>query len=306
VNGNQPGDYVKAWRHVHDIFVANGATNVTWVWSPNVEYSNTTPLAELYPGDQYVDWIGMDGYNWGLVQNASKWQSFSKVFGQTYHDVGQIAPTKPIMVAEMSSTELGGSKANWITDAFTTQIPQNFPNIKAFIWFNRNKETDWRIESSASSQQAFAQAIASTYYASNQFANLNTFPILPLQNSISSTPLPTPTAASTPTPRLTITVVPIVTPTPTPAYATPTLYCLGSCFTPPPSITLSSALLISPTAQPIPSLPNTPLTSQVPSVVPPIPSQPNPSSSKGGLSQILLTLILGLIQLLLGLLKSLL
>jgi len=181
VNGNQPGDFVKAWRHVHDIFVANGATNVSWVWSPNVESSNTTtPLAELYPGDSYVDWVGMDGYNFGY----GEWQTFTQLFHQTYTDLQQIAPTKPIMVAEMGSAEQGGSKASWITDAYTLQIPTFFPKIKAVIWFNKNKERDWRIESSASAQQAFAQAISSPYYASNQFGDLNTSPILPLQPHI--------------------------------------------------------------------------------------------------------------------------
>jgi beta-mannanase len=187
VNGNQPGDFVKAWRHVHDIFVANGATNVSWVWSPNIESSNTTPLAELYPGDSYVDWVGMDGYNF----DYGGWRTFSHLFQQTYTDLQQIAPSKPIMVAEMASAEQGGSKASWITDAYTLQIPTFFPKIKAVIWFNKNKERDWRIESSASAQQAFAQAISSPYYAGNQFGELNTSPNLLLELLRSSSLSPT-------------------------------------------------------------------------------------------------------------------
>ena len=66
VNGNQPGEYVAAWRHVHDIFTQVGATNATWVWCPNVDpASKLHDLASLYPGDAYVDWTGLDGYNWG-------------------------------------------------------------------------------------------------------------------------------------------------------------------------------------------------------------------------------------------------
>jgi hypothetical protein len=41
VNGNQPGEYVAAWRHVHDLFVAAGATNVSWVWCPFVDPGST-------------------------------------------------------------------------------------------------------------------------------------------------------------------------------------------------------------------------------------------------------------------------
>jgi len=68
VNGNHPSQFVQAWQHVHDIFTKLGVTNVTWVWSPNVEYGGSIPLSELYPGSNYVDWVGIDGYNWSTVQ----------------------------------------------------------------------------------------------------------------------------------------------------------------------------------------------------------------------------------------------
>lgn len=175
VNGNGPGQFVRAWQHVHDIFTAQGATNVTWVWSPNIEFGGSTPLQGLYPGDNYVDWVGMDGYNWGTVQNH-QWQTFSQVFQQTYDTILAIT-SKPLMVAETASAEQAGNKASWITDAFGTQIPNNFPRIKAVIWFNENKETDWRIESSPAAQAAFASAVASSVYAANQCGALSAAPI---------------------------------------------------------------------------------------------------------------------------------
>ena len=175
VNGNRPGQYVLAWKHMHDIFRAQGATNVTWVWSPNVEYTGSIALRELYPGDDYVDWVGMDGYNWGTVSSHS-WQSFSQVFEQTYHDILALT-SRPLMVAETASTELAGNKASWISDAFATQIPDNFPRIKAVIWFNENKETDWRIESSTAAQAAFTHAVAASVYATNQCRTLVASPI---------------------------------------------------------------------------------------------------------------------------------
>jgi beta-mannanase len=175
VNGNRPGQYVLAWKHVHDIFKAQGATNVTWVWSPNVEYAGSIALRELYPGDDYVDWVGMDGYNWGTVSSHS-WQSFSQVFEQTYHDILALT-SRPLMVAETASTELAGNKASWISDAFAKQIPDNFPRIKAVIWFNENKETDWRIESSTAAQAAFTHAVAASVYATNQCRTLVASPI---------------------------------------------------------------------------------------------------------------------------------
>ena len=174
-NGNSAGQYVRAWRHVHDIFTTNSVTNVTWVWSPNVENAQTPiPLAEVYPGDAYVDWIGIDGYN----GRFSSWQTFAQIFTQTYNDLLQISSTKPMMIAETGCLEQGGSKAAWITDALQTQIPSKFPNIKAIVWFNQRKNgRDWRIESSSSAQNAFATSVASSVYTSNQYAGLNTSPI---------------------------------------------------------------------------------------------------------------------------------
>ncbi len=178
VNGNQPGQFVLAWRHVHDIFTRLGVTNVTWVWSPNIDFSNSTPLAELYPGDAYVNWVGMSGYNWGNIGGHS-WQSFSSVFSQTYHDLLSIT-SLPIMITETASTEQDGNKAAWITDAYVTQLPNYFPRIRAVVWFNEPKETDWQIESSISAQNAFASAIQSRAYASNNYAGLSALPISPL------------------------------------------------------------------------------------------------------------------------------
>ncbi len=172
-NGNKAGQYVKAWRHVHDIFTQQGATNVTWVWCPNIVFPGNIPLQGLYPGSSYVDWVGMDGYNWGHVGSGHQPQTFSQIFQKTYSALVSMSLNKPMMIAEKGSTNQQVNKAAWITDAFTVQLPKNFPQIKAFVWFNVNKETDWRIESSAAAQNAFRSAMASSHYASNGYASLN-------------------------------------------------------------------------------------------------------------------------------------
>ena len=61
-----PARYVAAWRHVHAVFAAAGATNVRWVWSPNhrsIPAAAWNDAARYYPGDDVVDWIGVDGYD---------------------------------------------------------------------------------------------------------------------------------------------------------------------------------------------------------------------------------------------------
>jgi hypothetical protein len=168
-NGNLPGEFVTMWRHVHDLFVQAGATNAIWVWCPNVEYpGSVTPLQALYPGDRYVDWVGLDGYNWGT--NPAKpagWQTPAEVFGPTYDLVTrEIAPSKPVMIGETASTEYGGSKADWITDLFRRQLPWRFRRVRAVVWFDKAADgMDWPISSSPAAVSAFRAAIASWRYA---------------------------------------------------------------------------------------------------------------------------------------------
>jgi hypothetical protein len=180
-NGNGPGEFVRMWRHVHDLFREAGADNVTWVWCPNVEYpTSVKPLARLYPGDAYVDWTCLDGYNWGTnPHHRDAWRGFGTVFRSTYDLVTKrIAPSKPLMVGETASTEVGGSKAQWITDALTRQVPGRFPRIRAFVWFNKHwGGIDWPLESSPTARLAFRAAIRLPVYAANRFAHADTSPI---------------------------------------------------------------------------------------------------------------------------------
>jgi len=137
-NGNQPGEYVAAWRHVHDIFTSVGATNASWVWCPNVDPDHKlTPLAGLYPGDAYVDWTCLDGYNWGPNPASPKgWKSFDQLFSSDYNLItGTIARAKPMVIGEFGSSEYGGSKSAWIQDALA-RIPA-YTKIRAVQYFEK-------------------------------------------------------------------------------------------------------------------------------------------------------------------------
>jgi beta-mannanase len=183
VNGNKRGDFVKMWRHVHDIFTSVGATNVTWVWCPNAEYSRSIkPLRSLYPGGAYVDWTCVDGYNWGENPwRRNIWQTFTEVIGPTYKTIlDTVTRSKPMMIGETASSEYGGSKAGWITDMLSVQLPRYFRHVQAFIWFNELDKADWQIETSAAASNAFRAAIRSSYYAGADFGNLVPETIRPL------------------------------------------------------------------------------------------------------------------------------
>jgi hypothetical protein len=156
--------FIAAYRHIHDLFVAAGATNALWVFCPNV---NSVPdeswnqWQNYYPGDAYVDWMGFDGYNWGTVQTTSTWQSFPTIAGQIYPSLA--TKGKPIMIPETASAELGGDKAAWIA-AILPSLKTTFPGVKALVWFQMNKETDWRIDSSAASEAAFVTMANDPYF----------------------------------------------------------------------------------------------------------------------------------------------
>ncbi len=156
--------FIAAYRHIHDLFVAAGATNVLWIFCPNVDSVPGDPWnqwANYYPGDAYVDWMGFDGYNWGTVMATSTWQTFPTIAARIY--AGLAAKGKPIMIPETASAELGGDKAAWISGMLPS-LESMFPAVKALVWFEMNKETDWRIESSPAAATAFRAMANDPYF----------------------------------------------------------------------------------------------------------------------------------------------
>jgi hypothetical protein len=161
-NGSSATKYLQAYKHIHDLFAAAGATNVVWLWCPNVtdEPADSWNAAlNYYPGDDYVDWTCVDGYNWGNTGGGG-WQSFEKVFARIYPKL--LTKAKPIMIGEMASAEAGGDKAAWI-DAIVPTLGSKYPLIKGLVWFDINKETDWRVSSSSATEQAFVRLAADPY-----------------------------------------------------------------------------------------------------------------------------------------------
>ena len=175
-NGNTPADYVAMWRHVWGIFHDMGVENVYWVWSPNIFYLNANnTLAQqqadyqaLYPGDGYVDWIGLDGYCNGV---KAKWKTFPELFDASYRAITAIS-SNPLMIAEFGCSEAGAppstSKAAWITQTYMVDIPNRYPRIELVNWFSRDKtkhgETDWRFNSSKAALSAYSAAVNAPLY----------------------------------------------------------------------------------------------------------------------------------------------
>jgi len=156
-SGNQPGDFVRAWRHVYDIFQAVGATNVEWIWSPNAEDPGDPSLKSLYPGDSYVDWVGIDGYSYPLQGCETP----AQIFGATVSDVRSFT-SKPIMFAEVGISAACSDKPELISDLFSWLETQ--PEVQSFTWWQRvddspGDDNDYTVNSDASSLSAFASGL---------------------------------------------------------------------------------------------------------------------------------------------------
>ncbi|MGA2014383.1 MAG: glycosyl hydrolase, partial [Solirubrobacteraceae bacterium] len=171
-NGNTPAEFVAAWRHVHDIFAMEGATNATWVWCPNVDFEHRfTPLAQLYPGSAYVNWTCLDGYNMGNLNGAGGWMTFNQIFASSYNTIAALAPAKPMIIGETASSATGGNKAAWVSNLFA-ELP-HYPNIHAFIYFDKyDGSDDWPLDTDPSAVAAFKAGIARPAFTSNSYGSL--------------------------------------------------------------------------------------------------------------------------------------
>lgn len=164
-NNRDPKKYIAAFRRVRNIFRKEGANNAIFVWAPMNDSWPKEPWNDMhlaYPGDEYVDWIGLDGYNWGTSRDWSSWQSFKELFRDVAREMWRKHPSKPIMIAEFASANEGGDKAKWIEDMF--QDLKRMPYIKSVYWFDEKKEADWRIDSSAKTFASFKKMINDPYF----------------------------------------------------------------------------------------------------------------------------------------------
>lgn len=155
VNGNRPGQFVAAWRHVHRIFTAVGASRVRWIWSPAAGTASID--ASLYPGSAYVDLVGVSVFNGGSRLSWGGWRSFARIFNPTAHALARIAPDKPIQISEVASADAGGSKAAWITGMFADL--RAYPKATSLIWYDLRKQADWRLTGNRAAARSFAIAL---------------------------------------------------------------------------------------------------------------------------------------------------
>ncbi len=132
--------FVELWRYVHTIFSQYGVENVLWVWNPNdVSFPNFgwNHYLNYYPGDEYVDIIGLTGYNTGTYYPGEVWEEFDEIYTPIYNEYNEIFE-QPFMITEFGSNSVGGDKNAWVENMFNHL--DRYPRIKIAIWWNG---TDW-------------------------------------------------------------------------------------------------------------------------------------------------------------------
>src|SRR4051794_36786972 len=153
VDGNTAADYVAAYRHVHDVVTAAGASNVAWVWSPITVISRPgVPLAPLYPGDGYVDWVGLSVYF------SSPTSRFASDVPSTLRQLDEFAPSKPIYVAETSVLP-GPDRPAMIHDLISGLL--TIPRLAGLTWFTHAPQYASRIDTAPPAAAQLAEDLAS-------------------------------------------------------------------------------------------------------------------------------------------------
>ncbi|APX98228.1 hypothetical protein BB347_11135 [Natronorubrum daqingense] len=154
--------FVDAWRYVHErlmdaVDADDPRERVQWVWNPNATEHTDVPTEASYPGEEYVDWIGIDGYNFGDSSMGDGWQSPESVFEPMRTRLTDLSD-RPLSIPEFGSTSVRdgehdvSAKDEWIDDVFE-YIEAN--DIRMVCWFNVDKETDWAVFGGARGTDTF-------------------------------------------------------------------------------------------------------------------------------------------------------
>ena len=153
-------DYVAAWNHIRGIFDEVGASNAEFVWCPNefLFWDGGDP-EPWYPGDDNVDWLCADGYNWPNTTQSPEWVDFVDIFGDFYAWAAQ--KDLPIMIGETGVGEAEpGAKAEWIR-SIPRLLESEMPEIDAVGWFDKDftsfGHNDWRVDTSPESYDAWIE-----------------------------------------------------------------------------------------------------------------------------------------------------
>jgi len=168
-----PAEFVRAWRHMRDFFRQRGIDNLKFVFNPDAsDWETSSRIPEIWPGADYVDVLGIDGYNWGKGKpgGPGEWREFEEIFARMYQILTELHPTAPVWICEFGSKEPSKSdggerpaprdplhkKGQWLERMLSSTA---FPRLGALVHFNVHKERDFRFESSADALRAMRRQL---------------------------------------------------------------------------------------------------------------------------------------------------
>jgi len=149
-NDVKPAVWIAAWRHFVDVFRQQGADNVIWLWTMNLESSGTLPISDWWPGASYVTWIGLDGYY------ATAADTFNSIFGSALHTIRKVTRT-PVLISETAVAD-SPSQPQQIRNLFTAVRRRG---CLGFIWFDKSTPRGaWRLDGDEPAIRTFRRQAA--------------------------------------------------------------------------------------------------------------------------------------------------
>lgn len=157
-----PQTYIRAWRRMAAIMRKKAGPRVRLVFSFTSEdrpRKAWNRFENYYPGDAYADAVGIDAYNWGGARSWGAWRRPAMLLKGPYHRALAMAPDKPLFLTEVASCSDGGSKAAWVRGLFH-RLNARYTAVKGVLWFDYDKECDWRISADTEAAKAYEGAVS--------------------------------------------------------------------------------------------------------------------------------------------------
>ena len=169
--GVDPSGFRTAWARARTLAWDAGlrGDTVRWVFAPHGWSEAPYRIADYYPGDTLVDFIGLTTYNWGESDwntNNTHWENFDCTVRVYLEEVlATVSASKPVLIAQLGSTTLGGDREAWIAEAYARLVA--YPQVRGVLWFNIHKETDWPVFDPARgvASVAYRTAVSAPSYA---------------------------------------------------------------------------------------------------------------------------------------------
>ncbi|WP_190394140.1 glycoside hydrolase family 26 protein [Nocardiopsis quinghaiensis] len=163
-----PEEFVRAWRHIVDLYREEGADNAVWVWNVTGWKGNLERLPGLWPGNDYVDWLSWEAYNMTGCDIHPHWTevySFEDTLRPAYEWIQTegpehgIDPGKPVMIGEMGTTHIGERETlEWYSEI--PDVLRRYERVRAVkVWDNRvSSGCDFRIRANQHARKGFEAA----------------------------------------------------------------------------------------------------------------------------------------------------